>query len=63
MKKLTKNSRSAEQERRDDNSDSTIDTMERRKRPDRRLTGWDVSVVDVTETAFMNFVHQFIPKK
>ena len=63
MKNLTKNSRSAEQERRDDDFGSTADAMERRKRPDRRLTGWDVSVVDVTETAFMNFVHQFISKK
>lgn len=63
MKKLTKNSRSAEQERRDDEVNSTLDNMERRKRPDRRLTGWDVSVVDVTETAFMDFVHQFISKK
>ena len=62
MKNLTKNSRLAEQERRDLNSTSA-DNLERRKRPDRRLAGLDVRVIDVTETAFMNFIHQLIPKK
>jgi hypothetical protein len=62
MKNLTKNNRLAEQERRDLNSTS-MDNMERRKRPDRRLAGLDVRVVDVTETAFMNFIHQLMPKK
>ena len=62
MKDLTKNSRLTEQERRDLNSTS-VDSLERRKRPDRRLAGLDVRVIDVTETAFMNFIHQFIPKK
>jgi hypothetical protein len=62
MKNLTKNSRLAEQERRALNSTSA-DNMERRRRPDRRLAGLDVRVIDVTETAFMNFVYQLIPKK
>ncbi len=62
MKDLTKNSRLAKQERRNLNSTST-DKMERRKRSDRRLAGLDVRVIDVTETAFMNFIHQLMPKK
>ncbi len=63
MKNLTKNSRLTEQERRDLNSKAETDALERRKRPDRRLAGLDVRVIDVTETAFMNFIHQLIPKK
>lgn len=62
MKDLTKNSRLTEQERRDLNSTS-VDNMERRRRPDRRLAGLDVRVIDVSETAFMNFVYQLVPKK
>ncbi|MFK8026451.1 MAG: hypothetical protein AB8C40_00150 [Gammaproteobacteria bacterium] len=62
MKDLTKNTRLAEQERRDLNSE-TVESIERRKRPDRRLAGLDVRVVDVTETAFMNFIYQLKPKK
>ena len=62
MKKLAKNTRVTEQERRDLNSQST-DAMERRKRPDRRLTGLDVRIIEVAETAFMNFIHQLLPKK
>lgn len=62
MKDLTKNTRFAENERR--NLDSTsVENIERRKRPDRRLAGLDVRVVDVTETAFMNFIYQLKPKK
>lgn len=63
MKNLTKNSRLTEQERRKLNSTAEADALERRKRPDRRLAGLDVRVIDVTETAFMNFIHQLIPKK
>ena len=62
MKDLTKNTRLAEQERRNLNSE-TVESIERRKRPDRRLAGLDVRVVDVTETAFMNFIYQLKPKK
>ena len=57
MKNLTKNSRLTDQERRDMDATS-VDSMERRKRPDRRLAGLDVCVVDVTETAFLKFVYQ-----
>ncbi|MDW3096275.1 MAG: hypothetical protein R8G33_11425 [Gammaproteobacteria bacterium] len=63
MKDLTKNSRLTEQERRNLNSTAEADVLERRKRPDRRLAGLDVRVIDVTETAFLNFIHQLIPKK
>ena len=65
MKDLTKDNRLADKERRDLNSDQSLaaDSFERRKRPDRRLGGLDVQVVDVTETAFENFVHEFMPKK
>jgi Tfp pilus assembly PilM family ATPase len=64
MKNLIKNSRLTEQERRDLNSTLTeTEKLERRRRPDRRLAGLDVRVIDVTETAFMNFIHQLILKK
>lgn len=65
MKNLTKNCRLSDQERRDLNSNSLSakEKLERRRRPDRRLSGLDVRVIDVTETAFMNFIHQLIPKK
>jgi len=39
------------------------ESLDRRKRPDRRLGGLDVQVVNVTDTAFMNFVHEFESKK
>ena len=61
MKNLSKNIRSAEQERRA-KDESTIDSLDRRKRPDRRLSGMDVSVVDVSESAFDNFIEQLIYK-
>jgi len=64
MKDLSKNSRLSDKERRDFSADQlATEAMERRKRPDRRLGGLDVQVVDVSETAFMNFVHEFDPKK
>lgn len=65
MKELSKNSRVSDKERRDLNSKTTLEleTLDRRKRPDRRLGGLDVQVVDVTDTAFMNFVHEFETKK
>tara|TARA_R110002096_G_scaffold318841_3_gene513122 strand:- start:366 stop:563 length:198 start_codon:yes stop_codon:yes gene_type:complete len=65
MKNLTKNCRLSDQERRDlnSNSSSAEEGLERRRRPDRRLAGLDVRVIDVTETAFMNFIHQLMPKK
>ena len=65
MKDLSKNSRHASKERRDFSADQSLasDTLERRRRPDRRMGGLDVQVVDVSETAFMNFVHEFDSKK
>ena len=67
MKNLTKNCRLSDQERRDLNSNSLSaeerEKLERRRRPDRRLAGLDVRVIDVTETAFMNFIQQLVPKK
>ncbi len=62
MKKLTKNNRSAEQERREQDAHAESDNLNRRKRPDRRMAGMDVSVVDVSETAFDNFIQQLIYK-
>ncbi len=61
MKNLSKNIRSAEQERREKDV-PTVDSLDRRKRPDRRLSGMDVSVVDVSESAFDNFIEQLIYK-
>ena len=61
MKNLSKNIRSAEQERREKDV-PTLDNLDRRKRPDRRLSGMDVSVVDVSETAYDNFIEQLIYK-
>ncbi len=61
MKNLSKNIRSAEQERRE-KDEPTVDSLDRRKRPDRRLSGMDVSVVDVSESAFDNFIEQLIYK-
>ena len=65
MKDLSKNNRLADKERRDFSSDQplAIDSLERRKRPDRRMGGMDVQVVDVSETAFMDFVDEFKMKK
>ncbi len=65
MKDLTKNNRLNEKERRDFNSSQSLaaETLERRKRPDRRMGGMDVQVVDVSETAFIDFVDEFTPKK
>ncbi len=63
MKNLTKNIRHAKQERRNLNSTLSEAEIERRKRPDRRLSGLDVCVVDVNETAFNSFVGQLSPKK
>ena len=62
MKNLSKNIRSAEQERREKDMHTTPDSLDRRKRPDRRLSGMDVSVVDVSESAFDNFIEQLIYK-
>ncbi len=62
MKNLSKNIRSAEQERREKDMLTTPDSLDRRKRPDRRLSGMDVSVVDVSESAFDNFIEQLIYK-
>ena len=65
MKDLSKNNRVSEKERRDLSSKETLESesLDRRKRPDRRLGGLDVQVVNVTDTAFMNFVHEFESKK
>ena len=62
MKNLSKNIRSAEQERRAKDEPTIPDSLDRRKRPDRRLSGMDVSVVDVSESAFDNFIEQLIYK-
>lgn len=59
MEYVGKNSRRTAQERRDDGSKDVAHSIDRRKRPDRRLSGVDVCVVDVTETAFLNFIDQF----
>ncbi len=65
MKDLSKNNRVSNKERRniDSNQSLSVDSLERRKRPDRRMGGLDVQVVDMTETAFHNFVHEFKSKK
>jgi hypothetical protein len=61
MKDMSKNNRLSDKERRDftSNESLTSDSLDRRRRPDRRMGGVDVQVVDVTETAFMNFVDEF----
>ena len=61
MKDLSKNNRLSDKERRDFTTNESLasDSLERRRRPDRRMGGVDVQVVDVTETAFMNFVDEF----
>lgn len=65
MKDLSKNSRISDKERRDLGASPMLEAenLDRRKRPDRRLGGLDVQVVDVTDTAFMNFIHEFDVKK
>lgn len=65
MKELSKNNRLSDKERRDFSSDQSLasDSLERRKRPDRRMGGMDVQVVDVSETAFVDFVDEFKSKK
>ena len=59
MKDLTKNNRLNEKERRDFDSSQSLaaETLERRKRPDRRMGGMDVQVVAnfLEDTSHINF--------
>ena len=65
MQDTSKNNRLADKERRDFDSEKSLaaESLERRKRPDRRMGGLDVQVVDVSETAFLDFVDEFKLKK
>ena len=63
MQDTTKNSRRKKHERRGHSSRVLAHVVERRKIPDRRLSGWDVCVVDVTEAAFTNFINQLVLKE